>query len=487
MAKITISSTRVYYHELATFDAVSIKTDIGIYQSMRKKAYKELYENFAYGKDTVVNPKYLKAIYHTNDYFPLSAIAESKSLLKSQKTWHNKTLKNKRNKVKKINKKIKLEEKELEKYQRTLASLIAYSKAKKNNEVGSVVLCPNLWWDNGDECVYKSERMNLYLFEVQHLKPMIKCIKNRIKLLKFRKQRTIDEIERMEYRMKMIWFKTCNYIKIPGRSQGKYCNNLFKYDALNNQMTYIDTHQNKITFPLDFPYRKEELIRVLNLEHSTPRKAVCYTLRDKGDYFIIQATIELDVRYEDYQFEIKDGTVGIDINANLIALSEIDKHGNLIYSTEIPFDFTHKTSNQRKWMMENVVNQVLAYCVKVNKPLIIETLNFEKKKADFKIYKQDKKYHKMLSEFAYHQFTEKLYNRAYRVGIGINEVDPSYTSQIGKVKYSKQKGLSVHRCASYVIARRGMGYKERLPQLLFKDTTIPYEKRWKAYLHRKGF
>ena len=484
MAKITISSTRVYYDELMHEDAKTITIDIGIYQSMRKKAYKELYDNYVYGNDTVVNPKYLKSIYHTNDYFPLSAISESKATLKSQKTWYKKILKNKRNKVMKIEKKITQEEKTLAKYETTLRDLITYSKAKKEGKTTSIHLCPDFYWtkDDLDECLYKGERMNLYLFEVRYLKPMIKCIKNRIKLIKYRKQRIIDEIERLEYKMKMIYFKNCNYIKITGRAQGKYCNNLFKYNHLTNQMTYISTDQQPITFLLDFPYRKEELIRVLNLKHSIPGKAVCYTLIDKGEYFIIQATIELDISYDDYQFEIRNGTVGIDINENHIAVAEIDKHGNLIQTYEIPFNLRNKTTNQRKWMIEQVAIEVLKHCVKVNKPLIVEELNFEKKKEDFKLYKGNKKYHRMLSEFAYRQIIEKLYSRAYKVGIGINEVDPSYTSQIGKVKYSRLKGITVHRSAAYVIARRGMGYKERLPKRIYNNTEESYETRWRNYL-----
>jgi len=76
---------------------------------------------------------------------------------------------------------------------------------------------------------------------------LIKSSKNRIKLLRYRKQRTIEELERLEYRMKMIYFKKCNYIKITGRAQGKYCNNLFKYDQKNSEMTYISTHQERIS------------------------------------------------------------------------------------------------------------------------------------------------------------------------------------------------------------------------------------------------
>ena len=36
--------------------------------------------------------------------------------------------------------------------------------------------------------------------------------------------------------------------------------------------------------------------------------------------------------------------------------------------------------------------------------------------------------------------------------------DPRNTSKIGKEKYTKIKGLSVHYCAAYVINRRGMGF-----------------------------
>ena len=485
MAKITISSTRVYYNQLHHEDVQSIKHDIRTYQSMKKKAYKELYDNYVYGNQTLVNPKYLKNIYHTNDYFPLSAISESKGVLKSQKTWYKQTLKNKRNKLKKIEKKINTEESLLNKYTRTLDDLIINSKARKEGKTTKIHLCPDLYLIKDEEgCIYKGTRMNLYLFEVQHLKPLIKLLKNRIKLLRYRKQRTIEELERLEYRMKMIYFKKCNYIKITGRAQGKYCNNLFKYDQKNNEMTYISTKKQPIVFTLDFPYRKEELIRVLNLKHETPGKAVCYTLIDKGDYFIIYATIELSIDFDEYQMDIRNDVVGIDINADLIAVAQTNHHGNLIQTYEIPLRLKGKTRNQRKWMIEQVVNEVMKHCKMVNKPLIIEELNFEKKKREFKLYKGNKRYHQMLSEFAYRQIIEKLYSRAYKVKMGIHEVDPSYTSQMGKVKYTKEKGISIHRSAAYVIARRGMGYKERLPKRIYGNVHQSYEERWTGYLQK---
>lgn len=160
-------------------------------------------------------------------------------------------------------------------------------------------------------CIYKGRRMLLYLFEVQILNPLMKSIRNKLKLLRYRRTRLLHNIEKLERKM----------------------------------MTYITTGKTLITFPLSFPYRGEELQRASNLRHSTPGKSVCYTLVDKGEYFIIYAAIELDIQYSDYIFDINKGVVGIDINNNHIALSETDKHGNMIFCREIPFDLSNKTTN----------------------------------------------------------------------------------------------------------------------------------------------
>jgi len=42
------------------------------------------------------------------------------------------------------------------------------------------------------------------------------------------------------------------------------------------------------------------------------------------------------------------------------------------------------------------------------------------------------------------------------------KVNPAFTSVIGKFKYQKMYNLSIHESASYVIARRGLGFNEKL-------------------------
>ena len=63
---------------------------------------------------------------------------------------------------------------------------------------------------------------------------------------------------------------------------------------------------------------------------------------------------------------------------------------------------------------------------------------------------------------------QALTRRGLRHGFQIKQVNPAYTSIIGRFKYAEKYGLSVHEAAAFVIGRRGLGYKEKLPKELIK-------------------
>ncbi|MDZ5610878.1 transposase, partial [Bacillus pseudomycoides] len=46
------------------------------------------------------------------------------------------------------------------------------------------------------------------------------------------------------------------------------------------------------------------------------------------------------------------------------------------------------------------------------------------------------------------------------------QVNPAYTSISGKMKYMRKLGISIHQSAAFTIGRRGLGYKEKVPQVL---------------------
>ena len=72
----------------------------------------------------------------------------------------------------------------------------------------------------------------------------------------------------------------------------------------------------------------------------------------------------------------------------------------------------------------------------------------------------------MISGFVYKKIYNYLNAKAYRNDIYIYLINPAYTSLIAKLKYMRPLGLSIHICAAYVIGRRGMGFKEKVPKYL---------------------
>ena len=53
-----------------------------------------------------------------------------------------------------------------------------------------------------------------------------------------------------------------------------------------------------------------------------------------------------------------------------------------------------------------------------------------------------------------------------RNGVEVQEVNPAYTSIIGRVKFAKRYGFSVHHAAAWVIARRSLKFSEKPPSSL---------------------
>jgi hypothetical protein len=56
-----------------------------------------------------------------------------------------------------------------------------------------------------------------------------------------------------------------------------------------------------------------------------------------------------------------------------------------------------------------------------------------------------------------------LERKCIKKGVPVVKVPPYYTSIIGQLKYTRSYNLSIHYLASYVIARRGLGFEEDVP------------------------
>ena len=153
------------------------------------------------------------------------------------------------------------------------------------------------------------------------------------------------------------------------------------------------------------------------------------------------------------------GAIGLDINADHLALAETDRFGNLIETQRLDLITYGKTTDQAKALMGDVVAKIATLARQAGKPVVVEQLDFGRKKAELEAMNHRKA--RMLSSFSYNKILSGLKAACFREGVEVITVNPAYTSVIGAVNHAQQKGISVHQGAAYAVARRGLRLSER--------------------------
>jgi len=153
---------------------------------------------------------------------------------------------------------------------------------------------------------------------------------------------------------------------------------------------------------------------------------------------------------------IKNGAIGVDINPDGIALTEISSCGNFVSSSwySLP-ELTYSSKNRRENLIDETAAEIVKIALAKGKGLVIESLHFVKKK-------KGKQFNRISHNFVYRRLLEAIERQATKCGVTIKQVNPAYTSIIGKYKYATSLGLSFHQAAALVIARRGLGFRERI-------------------------
>ena len=179
------------------------------------------------------------------------------------------------------------------------------------------------------------------------------------------------------------------------------------------------------------------------------------------------------------------GAIGVDLNADHVAVAETDASGNYVKAWRVPLVTYGKSNHQVEALIGDAVAGVVEYARGVGKPLVIEKLDFRQKKAVLE--GESQRYSRMLSGFSYGKVKAYFLSRGYREGVEIIEVNPAYSSVIGRVKFMERYGLTVHQAAALVLARRLLGYSERIPRRwvcpvgngVYVAFTVPVRKRVK--------
>ncbi|WP_196809349.1 IS200/IS605 family accessory protein TnpB-related protein [Rhizobium sp. 2MFCol3.1] len=166
------------------------------------------------------------------------------------------------------------------------------------------------------------------------------------------------------------------------------------------------------------------------------------------------------------------GALGVDLNAGHVSAALVDRDGNPVEVFNFPCVTYGKTSDQAQDAIRKVAAQIVALAERLGVPVVCEQLDFSEKKRTLKDAK-DARYARMLSSFAFSAFGKALGSACARQGVALRRANPAYTSIIGRVKFARRYGLSVHEAASVTIARRAMGYSERLPRSSGGTVKVP--------------
>ncbi len=189
-------------------------------------------------------------------------------------------------------------------------------------------------------------------------------------------------------------------------------------------------------------------------------QAISYRFkRDRKGWRVFATTPMIDVPVVTDQ---TCGAIGVDLNADHLAACETDVSGNYVNTFSVPLATCGKSQHQAEAIIGDAVFRVVANARETGKPIVMEKLDFRQKRAVLE--GESRQYSRMLFSFSYGKIKAYLLSRGYRQGVELHQVNPAFSSVIGRVRFSERYGLSVHQAAALVLARRLLGCSERIPR-----------------------
>ncbi|WP_287582178.1 IS200/IS605 family accessory protein TnpB-related protein, partial [Candidatus Borrarchaeum sp.] len=176
-----------------------------------------------------------------------------------------------------------------------------------------------------------------------------------------------------------------------------------------------------------------------------------YTVTVKRSFFKGKLRYFAHVSYEIPEpvpsYSYQHGAIGLDFNYNFVALTNVDRNGELLSYHSISFGNLHTYGTDKRqdyisYKMDKVVN----YCINKGKGIVVEDLQFEQE------FSYNTTRNRKLSNMKTTAL-QLLERKCKKRGVSFRKVFPEYTSLIGNYKYSGLHNLSTHHLASYVIAR----------------------------------
>ena len=311
---------------------------------------------------------------------------------------------------------------------------------------------------------YKNLKIKIYWKEnrLNTKKQKLKNLKNEIETGKYKVCFGTKALLQKDY--KEFVKKRDSEIYFLGRAGEKSCNNNFQveYSSKTNQFYFrirkeIDLENDKFVYG-KFNFNNKNHTNLLKYLLRTKESALTYRIKVKDNKVLLQIIYNFEHNKDLCVTRNNYGVVGVDFNKGFVSVSETDKYGNLINTFNI--DYQYSKGNQTTNDFQVIATRLKDYCLNTGKDLVIEKLDFTKKKDNL-ISKRGKKYNEMLSTLAYSKFDSIVTSKCAKNRIFLHKVNPAWTSWIAKQKYCPKMKLNIHSGASYIIARRGMFLKDK--------------------------
>ncbi len=266
------------------------------------------------------------------------------------------------------------------------------------------------------------------------------------------RDRLLKKVSRAEFRIKRDASFSCI-----GKVQCNIKNVNLK--ILADQHIKIRTFRNErgkkwLTVPFSVNRKQSHWLQeIKNLDKYTAtvkRKII----KDEVRYYLL---VSYEVPEPAITLNFENGAIGVDANYNFANLADVDRNGHLVSYHKIAYGNLHTyRQNKRTDYASYKADKILNVCLNKRKSIAIEDLSFKQ------FFSYNKNLNRKLSNFK-RSMLDLLERKCMKKGIPIIKVPPYYTSIIGQLKYSRSYNLSIHYLASYVIARRGLGFEEDLP------------------------
>lgn len=327
-----------------------------------------------------------------------------------------------------------------------------------------------------DNCTMLRTGLNINLVKHRNLKRKIVAKKNKLNNMRQKLKNLTYQIEFGRYGLcfgtkKLLQSdyqafvnKRDSQISFIGSKSEYSCNQMLQlhFNPKNNQFElklrkdiggFKNTKDKFVYGRVYFNHHKDEIKKILNHHHSP----LSYKIIKKNSRFYLYCTFEIQMDLDDFQTRSSYGTIGLDFNKGFVTLSETNQYGHLVDTQFLPYRF--KSGNKTSTDLEKIAKIVAKRALDTCKDLCIENLDFKNKKS-YTQNKMSKKYNEMIHSLAYRQFVNKIEQCAYRNAVFVRRVNPAWTSWFAKKIYCPIMKLNTHVGASYVIARRGQGYKD---------------------------